>query len=176
MIKLLMSIAAALAAGAILVPGVTAKTSRTDIGCGPKVSVLLWPKGYKAYPLPNVEVFTGWSGPFGVANLLGYGTATRDGTLGYPSQQVGPYCVNVADKLTAGPLKGHASAAVRLSCVFPKALVIQIDKLASNAKRFRVALSTGTVVADATVTAHGSKLAYSTAHCKVRRPLIEPTS
>jgi hypothetical protein len=178
MTKLLAIGAAILASASILAPGVPAQTSRTAAACGPRVSLLLWPKGYQAYPVPNVEAFGGWSGPFGVSNLLAYAAATRDGTLGYPASDVSPYCVGTSDKLTPGrAMTGRASGPVRLACKFPGSLVVRVDKLAGTRKRVRVALSSnGQVVADATVAPRASRIVYSKTYCKARTPLIEPTT
>jgi hypothetical protein len=178
MTKLLAAGVAIVAATAILVPGVPAQTNGTTAACGPRVSLLLWPKGYTAYPVPNVEAFSGWSGPFGVSNLLAYAAAAREGALGFPASRVSPYCVDVGSpRRRGGALTGRASGPVRLACNFPGALVVRVDKLAGTRKRVRVALSTtGQIVADAIVAPRASKIAYSMKHCKVRTPLIEPTS
>jgi hypothetical protein len=177
MTKVLACGAAIVAAATILAPAAPAKTA-TTAACGPRVSLLLWPKGYTAYPVPNVEAFSGWSGPFGVSNLLAYAAAAREGALGYPASQVSPYCVDVGSTLTAGrAMTGRATGPARLACKFPGSLVVRVDKLAGTRKRVRFALaSNGQVVADATVAPRSSRLVYSKSYCKQRTPLIEPTS
>jgi hypothetical protein len=176
--KITIALATACAIGLVLAPGAIGGPAGQQVACGPKISVLLWPKGYKAYPLPNFEMFRGWSGPYGTSNLLAYAAAAKEGTLGFPAASVGPDCLNYdgAGKLTPGPMNATAKTPVRLACRFPKAVTVQIDDLAHYTKRVRVAIAPGTVVADATVTTHGSSLKYVKQYCTRKLPLIEPTS
>ena len=90
----------ALAAAFALALAVTACRTggRTNHSCGelrPHVSLLLWPKGYEAYPSPTFEVFRGRSGPYAdQANILAYGSAAKDGALGYPAASVQSDCLD----------------------------------------------------------------------------------
>jgi hypothetical protein len=146
--------------------------------CGPKLSLMLWPEGYTAYPLPNFEVFRGHTGPYGISNILAFGAATKDGTLGYPASSITSDCVDYGSsgKLTPATLAAKATAALRLTCTYPKAPTVKIDSLSGLAKRVRVVLPSGAVVADAKVTTHGSSLRYAAKYCVKRRALVEPTS
>lgn len=152
-------------------------TSSAKPACGPRVSLLLWPKGHKAYPLPHVELFSGWSGPYGVPNLLAYAAAANDGTLGYPATDITAPCLNygAAGKRNTPSLTGHATTTTRLACTFPEPVYVQIDNRPGYAKRLRV-VAGSSVVADATVTTHGSRLNYAKRYCRPKVPLIQPTS
>lgn len=164
--------------GVVFAASAIGQSGRAQAACGPKVSLMLWPKGYKAYPLPNFEMFRSLTGPFGTNNVLTYAAAAKPGTLGFPSLDMKPECVDYTDtgKLPAGTLDGRATTAIRLTCAFPKALTVRIDEQAAQAKRIRVRLAGGAVVADATVTKQGSRLGYSKRYCTRKQPLIEPTS
>jgi hypothetical protein len=153
--------------------------SAAQAGCGPKLSLLLWPKGYEAYPLPSFEVFRGLSGPYGVSNILAYAAATKDGTLGYPATMIGSDCVDIGSggkAATSATLAAKAATPLRLACTFPKPPIVKIDRLPKLGKRLRVVLPTGAVVADATVNVNGSSVRYSSAYCARKGALIEPTS
>jgi hypothetical protein len=39
--------------------------------CGPNLSLLLWPRGNEAHPLPSLEIYRGLKGPYSAANQLG---------------------------------------------------------------------------------------------------------
>jgi hypothetical protein len=162
----------------MLAPGAVGQSHQVQVACGPKVSLLLWPKGYEGYALPNIEMFRGLTGPFGTNNLLTYAAAAKPGTLGFPSLDVKPECVDYNDtgQMPAGKLDGKAASSIRLACLFPKSLTVRIDELAAQSKRVRVRLSGGAVVADATVTKNGSRLSYSKRYCSRKQPLIVPTS
>jgi hypothetical protein len=155
-------------------------SSARAAGCGPKLSLLLWPKGYAAYPLPNFEVFRGLTGPYGISNILAYGAATKDGTLGYPASTIGSDCIDYGSAgktpTPASLAPARSRAALRLSCSFPKAPIVEIDRLPQLAKRVRVILPPGTVVADAHVTTHGSSLTYASRYCVRKQQLISPSS
>jgi hypothetical protein len=147
--------------------------------CGPRLSLLLWPKGYDAYPLPNFEVFRGLSGPFGISNILAYGAATKDGTLGYPATTIGPDCVDYGSSgatLKPAALGATTRVATRLACTFPRPPIVRIDSLPQLAKRVRVILPTGAVVADARVTAHGSSVRFAARYCAPKHQLVMPSS
>jgi hypothetical protein len=146
--------------------------------CGPKLSLLLWPKGYEAYPLPTFEVFRGVSGPYSEANILAYGSAAKDGALGYPATSVQSDCLDYggAATLSAAALGAKQTAALRLACSFPKAPVVTVKRLPAQAKRVRVILPPATLVAEATVTAHGSSLKYAAKYCTRKQTLVAPSS
>jgi hypothetical protein len=155
-----------------------ARTAQATV-CGPKLSLLLWPKGYDAYPLPNFEVFRGLSGPFGISNILAYGAATKDGTLGYPATTIGPDCVDYGSSsatLRPTAMGAATSVATRLACTFPKPPIVRIDSLPQLAKRVRVILPAGAVVADARVTAHGSSVRFAARYCTRKHQLVMPSS
>jgi hypothetical protein len=168
---------AAIGTLALLAQSAVAKPTAREVVCGPKTSLLLWPKGYKAYPLPDFEIFAGWAGPYGVPNLLAYATAANDGALGYPATQISPNCINYgsATKPTLTGLAGHTTMSTRLACSFPSSVYVEIDKRPGYQKDVRVIMGT-TIVANASVTPHGSRLDYATQYCKPRLPLLEPTS
>ena len=172
-----LAVAAVALALALAVAPADARTTRAA-SCGPKVSLMLWPKGYEAYPLPTFEVFRGVSGPYGQANILAYGSAAKDGALGYPSTSVQSDCLDYggAGTLSAAALGAKQTTALRLACSFPKAPVVTVKRLPAQAKRVRVILPPATIVADATVTAHGSSLRYAARYCSKKGALVEPSS
>lgn len=154
-----------------------AQTTRQQ-GCGPKISLLLWPKGYAAYPRPVFEVFQGVSGPYGTSNILAYGSAAKDGALGYPATTVQSDCLDYgsAGKLSPAALGAKQTGALRLACSLPKAAVVSVKRLPRQAKRVQVILPPATVVADATVTARGSSLKYASKYCVRKHTLLAPSS
>jgi hypothetical protein len=171
------ALAAAALALAIAVAPSRARTVQAA-SCGPKLSLLLWPTGYEAYPLPTFEVFRGAAGPYSQANILAYGSAARDGALGYPAASVQSDCLDYggAGKLSPAALGAKQTGALRLACSFPKAPVVTVKRLSHQAKRVQVILPPATVVADATVTAHGSSLRYAGKYCTRKHALVEPSS
>ena len=170
---------AAIALVVALAPAVAPAHARTTraASCGPKVSLMLWPKGYDAYPLPTFEVFRGVSGPYGQANILAYGSAARDGALGYPATLVRSDCLDYgsAGTLSAAGLGAKVTGA-RLACSFPKAPTVTVKRLAGQAKRVRLVLPPAAVVAEATVTPTGSSVKYAARYCTRKHALVEPSS
>jgi hypothetical protein len=162
---------------ALAVAPAHARTTRAA-SCGPKVSLMLWPKGYDAYPLPTFEVFRGVSGPYGQANILAYGSAARDGALGYPATLVQSDCLDYgsAGTLSAAGLGAKVTGALRLACSFPKAPTVTVKRLAGRAKRVRLVLPPAAVVAEATVTTSGSSVKYAARYCTRKHALVEPSS
>ena len=51
-----------------------------------------------------------------------------------------------------------------------------VKRLPAQAKRVRVILPPATIVAEATVTAHGSSVKYAAKYCSRKETLVEPSS
>ena len=128
---------------------------------------MLWPKGYAAYPLPTFEVFKGVAGPYSEANILAYGSAAKDGSLGFPATLVHSDCLDYgsAGKLSPAALGAKQTGALRLACSFPKAPTVTVKRLPGQAKRVRLVLASGDVVAEAMVKTTGSSLKYAARYC-----------
>ena len=98
---------------AVAVAPADARTTRAA-SCGPKVSLLLWPKGYDGLSTPDVRGLPRTSsGPYDQANILAYGSAAKDGALGYPAASVQSDCLDygAAGTLSAAGARGEAAPA-----------------------------------------------------------------
>ena len=127
---------AATRAGAWLALAVAPADARTTraASCGPKVSLMLWPKGYAAYPLPTFEVFTrGRPGRTARRTSSRYGSAAKDGAarLSRP-RSVHSDCLDYGERghaLGGRRLGAKRTGALRLACSFPKAPTVTVKRL-----------------------------------------------
>jgi hypothetical protein len=147
--------------------------------CARQVSLLLWPKGYRAYPAPTFEVFRGGTGPFGVPNLVAYATAAKDAAalgFGRAAANINPYCADSGSATSTAAPVSTVTTAGRIACSFPKPVAVEITNLAADGKRVRLSVAGEGVVAQATVGRRASRLTYATRFCSRKLQLVEPTS